>query len=197
MQRNTSYKFFAIEISAGELFNLFEEEKTNQDNTQDNNQDTPLESNPPNSLENENETPKKDETPKNDETPRVESVRDISTLANEIMDVANMLSAARMIRNMSEIIREIVNDSDEKNSICDCPRCSGKRQEILNKMKDVEKYDDICSICLENMLDADENQKIIELPCKHMFHRECCEKHMMVCFEENKKVFCPMCRKTL
>ncbi len=51
---------------------------------------------------------------------------------------------------------------------------------------DLEANQEKCSICLENLITQ---QKIVELPCKHKFHKECFDNWTT----ENPT--CPLCRQ--
>ena len=61
-----------------------------------------------------------------------------------------------------------------------------------NKIIIKEQFDnDNCSICLENLYseeDLESNNDIIELNCKHMFHKKCLDPWV----NEHKK--CPLCK---
>ena len=61
-----------------------------------------------------------------------------------------------------------------------------------NKIIIKENFDnDNCSICLENLFseeDLETNNDIIELKCKHMFHKKCLDPWV----NEHKK--CPLCK---
>jgi hypothetical protein len=49
-----------------------------------------------------------------------------------------------------------------------------------------EKYNKQCNVCIE---DYKINDFVIELPCKHLFHRECIENWLC-----KEKISCPVCR---
>jgi len=67
-------------------------------------------------------------------------------------------------------------------------------QEEFNKFNKIrvsndnyEKYNKQCNICIE---DYKINDFVIELPCKHLFHKECIENWLC-----KEKISCPVCRK--
>lgn len=70
-------------------------------------------------------------------------------------------------------------------------------QEQFNKLKcDIVNHDNIneyklreCNICIE---DYKEGNEVIELPCKHYFHKECIKNWLC-----DEKVTCPVCRKDM
>jgi len=60
---------------------------------------------------------------------------------------------------------------------------------IVFKMEVEESEEDMfCPICLEDYFD---NEELVELPCKHIFHIDCAEEWL------SKEDSCPMCKQSV
>ena len=54
--------------------------------------------------------------------------------------------------------------------------------------KEIEDFDDVCAICLNNMDDSSETRY---LPCKHIFHSQCLSRWL------EARLCCPKCQQKL
>ena len=60
----------------------------------------------------------------------------------------------------------------------------------MNPLRFIEKLDDVCSICLGDFT----SEFCYARCCNYFFHTKCIKEYHQYCKDNNKKVYCPICR---
>ena len=90
--------------------------------------------------------------------------------------------------NAAAKVAELMHDPKTYDEYLDC-----RSNKLVNKFKNTNTEENICSICLEENSDND----YIETKCKHIFHKKCMIKLVRYNISKNIEDKCPNCRAHL